>query len=135
VVVTPAFLFSSAAAESACLFLVVMAPFLSSVLVGETSLLRDHQIDHQQGYNLESLGGGTEDECRVEGMRLRETQNVVEVTLDGRLAKCHHEVDFEISVCIVVGNDFVVVVLDFRQARSCLFLELVNSASAHGREI
>ena len=133
--VNQAFLFSAVAAESACLFSVVKALFLSSVLVEEISPERDHRIDHRQGCNLESLGEETEGGFRVEDMRQPESHNVGEVTLDGRLAKYHHEVDCEIWVCIVVGSDFVVLVLDFRLARSCLFLELENTAIAHDQEI
>jgi len=135
VVVNQAFLFLSVAGESACHFSVVKILFLSSALVEGTSLERDHRTDHQQGCNLESLGEETGAVCRVEGMRPHESHNDGEVTLDGRPAKYHHEVDCETSVCIVVGIDFVVLVLDFRQARSCLFQEPVNTASAHDREI
>ena len=79
----------------------------------------------------EETGG----ECRVEGMRPPENRNVGEAILDEGPARYHHEEDCEISVCIAVGSGFVVSDLDFRQARNCLFLELVNSASAHDREI
>jgi len=135
VVVNQAFLFSTVVAESACLFSAVKVLFLSSVLVEAILLERDHRIDRQQGCNLESLCEETEGGCRVEGMRLPESHTVEEVTSDGCLAKYHHEVDCEISVCSVVGIDFVVLVHDFRQARSCLFLELGNTASGHDREI